>query len=133
MATHRSSDSEHNQAEGDTCVPYEPNVIQQMINLYRNDDATQPLGFWAGLPAGLLIGGLAGALGMLLLAPQSGRRTRVRLQRRCAEWCEQATGTMDGAMASARITAHHVTHEVSQKAEELTRSGWDPLASPPRR
>ena len=39
-----------------------------------DNDAGEPGGFWVGLLAGLLIGGLAGAVAMLLLAPQSGKK-----------------------------------------------------------
>jgi len=37
-----------------------------------------------GLLAGLLIGGLAGAGVMLLLTPQSGKKTRVKIQQKNA-------------------------------------------------
>ena len=43
--------------------------------------AAESGGLSAGMLAGLLIGGLAGAIAMLLLAPQSGKRTRAKLRR----------------------------------------------------
>ena len=73
---------------------------------------------WVGLLAGmlisLLIGGLTGALVMLLVAPQSGKRTRAKLHRQSAEWREQAADTMDDAVASARDKARQITHDVSK-------------------
>jgi len=47
-------------------------------NYEQDNDASEPGGFWVGLLAGLLIGGLAGALALLLLAPQSGKKTRAK-------------------------------------------------------
>ena len=73
---------------------------------------------WVGLLTGmlisLLIGGLTGALVMLLVAPQSGKRTRAKLHRQSAEWREQASDTMDDAVASARDKARQITHDVSK-------------------
>jgi gas vesicle protein len=71
-------------------------------------------GLLAGLLIGLLIGGLTGAVAMLLLAPQSGKRTRAKLYRQGPEWREQAADTMGDAVASARDKAHQVTHDVSK-------------------
>ena len=58
-------------------------------NYEHENDAHEPGGSWAGLLAGLLIGlligGLTGAVTMLLLAPQSGKRTRAKIHRQGAE------------------------------------------------
>ena len=42
-------------------------------NAEHENNAQEPGGFGIGLLSGLLIGGLAGAVAMLLLAPQSGK------------------------------------------------------------
>jgi gas vesicle protein len=80
--------------------------------------AHEPGASWVGPLAGmlisLLIGGLTGALVMLLVAPQSGKRTRAKIHRQSAEWREQATDTMEDAVASARDKAHQITHDVSK-------------------
>ena len=55
-----------------------------------------------GFVAGVLLGGLAGAGAMLLLAPQSGKRTRTQIQRRGVELKNQATDAMDDAMVQTR-------------------------------
>ncbi len=55
-----------------------------------------------GFAAGLLLGGLAGATTMLLLAPQSGKRTRIQIQRRGEELRDQATDAIDDAVAQTR-------------------------------
>jgi gas vesicle protein len=51
---------------------------------------------------------------MLLVAPQSGKRTRAKLYRQGAEWREQAAETVDDAVASARDKARQITHDVSK-------------------
>jgi gas vesicle protein len=69
--------------------------------------------------AGLLIGGLAGAGVMLLLAPQSGKRTRAQLQQKSIELREQASDNLDDAVAQVRVKARRLTSDISDKAEEL--------------
>ena len=89
-------------------------------NYDLENDAHGSRASWVGLLAGmlisLLIGGLTGALVMLLVAPQSGKRTRAKLHRQSAEWREQAADTMEDAVASARDKAHQITHDVSKAA-----------------
>jgi gas vesicle protein len=90
-----------------------------MVNHEHENDAHEPGGSWAGLLIGglligLLIGGLTGAVVMLLVAPQSGKRTRAKIYRQSAEWREQAADTVDDAVASARDKARQITHDVSK-------------------
>ena len=81
-----------------------------MVNYEHENDAHEP----GSSLAGLLIGGLTGAVAMLLLAPQSGKRTRAKLYRQSAEWREQAADTMGDAVASARDKTRQITHDVSK-------------------
>jgi gas vesicle protein len=78
-------------------------------NYEHENDGGEP----GGSLAGLLIGGLTGAAAMLLLAPQSGKRTRAKLYRQGAEWREHAADTMGDAVASARDKARQITHDVT--------------------
>ena len=80
---------------------------------YEHEPGGSLAGLLAGLLIGLLIGGLTGAVAMLLLAPQSGKRTRAKLYRQGAEWREQAADTVGDAVASARDKAHQITHDVT--------------------
>ena len=87
-------------------------------NYEHENNAHEPGGSLAGLLAGLLIGlligGLTGAVVMLLVAPQSGKRTRAKLYRQGAEWREQAAETVDDAVAQTRDKARQITHDVSK-------------------
>jgi len=72
-----------------------------------------------------LIGGLAGAVTMLLLAPQSGKRTRMQIRQKGFELRDQATGMMEDAMAQARLDGNKITRDGRRKAKELLHQGQD--------
>ncbi len=81
---------------------------------------------WASMLAGLLIGGLAGAIAMLLLAPQSGKRTRAKLRRQSYALRQQTAETMENmedAMADARDKTQQMTHDARKQAEKLDKRG----------
>ena len=71
-----------------------------------------------GFLAGLLVGGLAGAGTMLLLAPQSGEKTRVQIQQKSIELRNQTVKTVEGAVAQARGKARQITDDVRKQAGE---------------
>ena len=73
--------------------------------------------------AALLIGSLAGAVTMLLLAPQSGKKTRRKLRRQSHELREQTAETVEDALDQARDKSHQITHDVRKQAEELEQRG----------
>ena len=54
-----------------------------------------------GFAAGLLLGGLAGALTMLLVAPQSGQRTRRQIRRKAVELRDQVADSAEEAREKA--------------------------------
>jgi gas vesicle protein len=87
-----------------------------------------------GFLAGILIGGLAGAGTMLLLAPQSGKRTRAQIQHKGVELRDQATESIEDAMDQARATGRHISagvhkqaDKIQQKAEKIQQRGQDML------
>ncbi len=94
-----------------------------MSNHELENDTNEPGNFGIGLLAGLLIGGLAGALTMLLLAPQSGKKTRAKLQRQSHELREQTAETVEDAVAQARGKARQITHDIRKQAEDLEQRG----------
>ena len=89
-------------------------------NYEHQNDAYEPAGAWvgplAGLLAGLLIGGLAGAMAMLFLAPQSGKKSRAKIQQLGHELREQTAETVEGAVAQVRVKAGQITHDVRKQA-----------------
>jgi len=80
-----------------------------------------------GFFAGLLMGGLAGAGAMLLLVPQSGKKTRAKIQHEGLELRDQVTETVKDAVAQARGKAHQISASARKEAEKLQRRGHDVL------
>ncbi len=78
-----------------------------------------------GFLVGLLIGGLAGAVTMLLLAPQSGEDTRMQIQEKGIELRDRTTGMMDDAMAQVRSNANKITIGGRKKIKELKQHGQE--------
>jgi gas vesicle protein len=76
---------------------------------------------------GLLIGSLAGAVAMLLLAPQSGKRTRSQIQNRTIQLRDRTTKNIKKAVAQVRSGTGKITAEVQEKAGELKQLGQDRL------
>jgi len=83
--------------------------------------ANNALLFWTGL----LMGGLVGAVVMLLLAPQSGKETRGQIQHKGIELRDQAAGTVEDTVAQVRQTTQQIAGDVREKAEELQQHGQD--------
>lgn len=76
-----------------------------------------------GVLAGLVIGGVAGALTMLLLAPQSGKVTRLQIKEKGIELRDRTTGLVEDAMAQVRSDKARITMSGRQKAKELVQQG----------
>jgi gas vesicle protein len=98
-------------------------MVNHSHNHEQDNAASEPGGFGAGMLAGLLIGGLTGAVVMLLLAPQSGKVARAKLHRKSHKLRKQTAETVEDAVAQARGTARRITHDVRKQAEELEQRG----------
>jgi gas vesicle protein len=77
---------------------------------------------------GMLLGGLAGAATLLLVAPQSGKETRHLIQTKAIELRDKTTATVDSAAGQVRSKATQIKTGVSTKAMELTKQGKEMLA-----
>ena len=64
---------------------------------------------------------------MLLLAPQSGKKTRAQIQHNSIELRDQTVKTVEGAVAQARGKARQITDDVREQAGELQQRGQDML------
>ena len=69
--------------------------------------------------AGVLVGGLAGAITTLLVAPQPGEKTRAQIKQKSIELRDRTVHGMDDAVASLNSNAHRITAGAHAKAEEL--------------
>lgn len=78
---------------------------------------------FASVLTGLLLGGLVGAVTMLLLAPKSGQATRDQLQEKGIELRDQASEMMEDALAQVRMDRKKITLGGREKAKELLQSG----------
>jgi len=76
---------------------------------------------------GLLIGGLAGVVTMLLFAPQSGKQTRDQIEGKTIELRDRTTKNIKKAVAQVRSGTDRLTAEVQDKAGELKQLGQDKL------
>jgi gas vesicle protein len=76
-----------------------------------------------GVLTGLLIGSLAGAIAMLLMAPQSGMDTRTQIQEKGIELRDRANVMMGDAMDQVRLDRNKITMGGRQKAQELLHQG----------
>jgi gas vesicle protein len=76
-----------------------------------------------GIIAGILVGGLAGALTMLLLAPQSGEDTRTQIKEKSIELRDRTTEMVEDAMTQVRMNRDKITMGGRNKAKELLHQG----------
>lgn len=76
-----------------------------------------------GVLLGVLIGGLAGALTMLLLAPKSGEDTRVKIREKGKQLRDRSTGIMQDAVGQMRLKRSKITIGRRQKPQDFLHRG----------
>jgi gas vesicle protein len=76
-----------------------------------------------GVLAGMLIGSLAGALTMLLLAPQSGEETRMQIQEKAIELRDRTNVLVEDTKAQVRSSTNKMTVVGREKMNELKQQG----------
>ena len=77
------------------------------------------------LLAGLMIGGLVGAGTMLLLAPQSGKRTRQEIQQGALDLRDRASDRLRGTASEFRTRAERAASDVRDTVDQLETQGKD--------
>lgn len=82
---------------------------------------TNPL----NLLVGMLVGGLVGAVTMLLLAPQSGKDTRIQIQKKGFELRDRATEMVEDSISQVRSKVDKITLGGREKIEELKKHGQE--------
>ena len=100
--------------------------VQKQESLYKEiemADQTQDHGSTMYFFAGLLVGGLAGAVVSLLMAPRSGQETRDQIQQKGIKLRDEAAETANSAIAQVRQKSKQVSTEVGQKVGELKQRG----------
>ncbi len=78
--------------------------------------------------AGAILGGLAGAGAMLLMAQQSGKKTRDQIELKSFELRDKASDAVDEVVAQTRDTARKITSDLRAKARDIQHSGEQMLA-----
>ena len=93
--------------------------------IHENQEYRNPTNNILNVLIGMLVGGLAGAVTMLLLAPQSGKATRVQLQKKGIELRDRTTEMVDDTMAQVRTEANKMAVSGREKIKELTQHGQE--------
>jgi gas vesicle protein len=81
-----------------------------------------------GVLVGMVIGALAGAATMLLLAPQSGKDTRKQIQEKGIELRDRTTEMVEDTMTQVRSGANKFTMGVKNYGKELAVDQLDHVA-----
>ena len=91
-------------------------VTKNQESTYKYDDVLNVF-------VGLLIGGMIGAVTMLLLAPQSGKATRTQIREKGNELRDQAADVLDDIVAQVRVDRKKIERGGRKKAKELFKHG----------
>lgn len=87
--------------------------------IHENQEYKYPLNNAFGVLIGMVAGGLVGAVTMLLLAPQSGKDTRMQIQKKGIELRDRATEIMEDTVAQVRTNANRLTTGIKNYSQEL--------------
>jgi len=91
----------------------------------QNQKTKQRGANFVGIVAGLLVGGLAGGMTMLLLAPRSGKDMRMQIRNKGIGLRDQTTGIIEDAVANVRSNANKITIGGYEKFKEIKQQSQD--------
>jgi gas vesicle protein len=80
--------------------------------IYENQEYVYPTNNTLNILLGMLIGSVAGALAMLLLAPQSGKDTRKQIQKKSIELRDHTNNMVEDTLAQVRSNPNRVEMSV---------------------
>ena len=86
--------------------------------IHKNQEYKYPINNTRGVLGGMLVGALAGAVTMLLLAPQSGEDTRKQLQEKGIELRDRTAEMVDDTMAKVRTNANKITMGLKERGQD---------------
>jgi len=87
--------------------------------IHENQEYRYPTNNILGVLTGMLIGGLAGAVTMLLLAPQSGKDTRKQIQDKSIELRDRTTELVEDTMAQVRTKANKLAVDLKDRGQDI--------------
>jgi gas vesicle protein len=87
--------------------------------IYENQEYVYPTKNIMGVLVGTLVGALAGAVTMLLLAPQSGKDTRMQIQKKSIELRDRANEMVEHTMIQVRSKANEIAVDLKDRGQEL--------------
>ena len=80
--------------------------------------------------AGMVFGGMVGALTMLLLAPQSGKDIRSQIREKSIQLRGRTTEMLEDTIEQVRTNANKVTVDVRDYGQELAAEQREKLSDP---
>jgi gas vesicle protein len=80
--------------------------------IYENQEYVYPTHNTLNILLGILIGSVAGAVAMLLLAPQSGKDTRTHIQNKGIELRNRTTEMVEDTLAQVHLNPNKVEMSV---------------------
>jgi gas vesicle protein len=93
--------------------------------IHENLEYKHPVNNVLGVLAGILVGGLAGAVTMLLLAPRSGKDTRKQIREKSIELRGRTTEIVDDTIAKVRTNANKITMGLKDQGKEMAAEQLD--------
>ena len=87
--------------------------------IHENQEYQYPRNNTLNVLVGMLIGGLAGAATMLLLAPQSGKDTRTQIQNKAIELRDRTTEVVTDTIAQVRTNASKLTADLKDRSQAM--------------